>query len=131
VPKWVARAGEAFFRVSGPTGSHLNVVLCDPTDFPTYRTQSVICVDICSLGQIIWHDQAVLLSQGDHPFIQHDSYVNYSQAAVHHAASLENLVGVRGYEPTEPVTHELLIRLRDGAVRSIHTPRDIQSFLRA
>ena len=128
----MARAGETFFRVSGPTGSHLNVVLCDPTDFPTYRTQSVICVDICSLEEVVWHDQTVVLSPGDHPFIRRASYVNYSQAAVHHAASLENLVGrVRGYDAAEAVTYALLVRLRDGAVRSGHTLRDIQSFLRA
>ena len=36
-----------------------------------------------------------------------------------------------GYGPAERVTDELLVRLRDGAVKSAHTPRDIKSFLRA
>ena len=126
---WLARERQTFFRVSGEIGSHLNVVLCDPRDFPTYRSQSVIVVDICSVRQT-WHDTTTVVDVGDHPFLRHASYVNYRQARVDHAADLEKLVGARGYESSEPIDQELLVRILRGAIESANTQRDIKSFIR-
>jgi hypothetical protein len=126
---WGVRPGETFFRPSGPRGSHLNVILCDPQDFPGRRTRSVVVVPICSVGRV-WHDPTVLLEKGDHPFLSHQSFADYQLASIEHAGDLLNGVRRAVFQAGAPVTSIVLARILAGGIASPDTTREIKGILR-
>jgi hypothetical protein len=59
---------------------------------------------------------------GDHPFIRHKTYVNYSEARHVAIPQLEALRAKRLVTPKPRVTAALLRRIRIGAVASVRMP---------
>jgi hypothetical protein len=41
-----------------------------------------------------WHDPACLLGEGDHPFLRHDSYVDYYRAVIEPVDKITNGVSL-------------------------------------
>ena len=73
--------GETVHIPSGPTGSHLFVVICEPCVVDCYGVRPhIILVGITTVYPTIPYDNACLLRVGDHPFIEHDSYIYYRYA---------------------------------------------------
>ena len=48
-------------------------------------------VVVCFLSWQSWHDQACIVRAGEHPFVQHDTCVNYPGARVVPEAKLDSL----------------------------------------
>jgi hypothetical protein len=91
--------------------SHLWIVLSDPT-----RDHFVLLVNLTSYRAD--KDDACILDVGDHPFIQHRSCVNYAKVKHIAVAQLEAILKMPAVERREPLSAEVLRRIREGAGKS-------------
>lgn len=122
----VARRATLLIR-SGPAHDpdrkHLFVVLNDPAG----PAGQVILVGICSIGTTS-HDTACVLGSGDHPFIQHDSYVDYHNARLERADRLQRAVDCGEFIARELVSEEVYARIMAGVRASRRTKRFVTNF---
>lgn len=82
-----------------PSGrdKHLHIVCNDPTPYPKYaNAESVLLVNITTLYPDLPFDPTCILNIGDHPFIQHQSFVFYGKADIFAATRL--VAGVQSGE---------------------------------
>ena len=94
----------------------------------------IVCNDTCKLGAnllinissvVDLCDKTCVLDVGDHPFIQHPSFVFYARAVIHLADNLQ-----RGFEngkikPQAEMAEEVFKRVVDGITVSPDTPRNV------
>jgi acyl CoA:acetate/3-ketoacid CoA transferase alpha subunit len=66
---------------------------------------------------------------GEHPFVRHETVVYYAAAVFQSNAALERELAAGRLQLQEPVSAELLARIRRGAMDSPHTPFKIQQSL--
>jgi hypothetical protein len=114
------RTGDTL-RVTDPNGSydsHLWIVVSRPeTD-----NDNVLIVNLTS-----WRcdkDQACVLDVGDHPYIRKKTCVNYPDSKIVSSQQLDALIQSGHLEKHDPVTMELLERIRQGAMLSRFMPLD-------
>ena len=102
------KAGDTFFLRGGAADRHLRVIISDPSVDP----DRVIFISVTSYDAT--KEEVCLLYVGDHPFVTHKSCVAYWSAR---EASLQQLVQLRDggqLRPGDPVSAELLVRIRRG-----------------
>src|ERR1700730_3304378 len=90
---------------------HLWVLLSDPAQ----DADNVLVVSVTTWREV-GKDQACMIERGEHPFVTHTSCLAYIEARV---LSLANLLTFKdgGYlKLQEPVSEDLLERMRQGAV---------------
>lgn len=63
-------------------------------------------------------DPACILEPGDHPYIQHKSYVAYKETVIFYPDQLDRLFASGMCLPRDPVSPSLLDRIRANAFRS-------------
>lgn len=100
---------------------HLYVVLTPPEGSPPMAA----VVNLTS--QKSYSDTTVVLQQGDHPFIDRATVVNYGGAHIVNVERLKQEIdkeGTAGY-PFEP---EILKTIQDGIQQSPFTPRGIKKY---
>lgn len=113
-------AGDTFKipRPGTSLDSHLWVVISDPAadeenvlivNFTTSRADS---------------DKACILQAGEHPFVQHETCVNYGGAKVVSKADIELLIEKGLMATHASVSAALLKRIRDGAANSTRMSLD-------
>lgn len=108
----------------GHIQSHLHVVILD-CELHT-NTTVIVCVETL-VGK---KDKTTVLNPGDHDFIKHPSYVNYGRSKPISSAELLELLNKGIAKTMEPVTAELLSRLRKGILDSGFTPTDVLEYCR-
>ncbi|HEX8199182.1 MAG TPA: hypothetical protein VF590_01750 [Isosphaeraceae bacterium] len=109
------QAGDSFF-LDGVAERHLWVIISDPTVNP----ERVLFVSMTSFD--VTKEDVCLLDAGDHSFVKHKTCIDYSHAR---EATLTALVRLRDsgrLRPHEPVSAELLGRIR----RGVSLSRDIK-----
>jgi hypothetical protein len=103
--------------------SHLWVVISDPVkdannvlivNFTTWRSDS---------------DPACILQASEHPFVHHETCVNYAGAKVVSVAQLTTLLQAGKMVNHAPVSNALLKRIRDGAGDSTRMAMDHANIL--
>jgi hypothetical protein len=102
------KAGDTFFLAGGAADRHLRVIISDPSIDP----QRVLFVSMTSYD--VSKEDACLLDVADHPFVQHETCIAYADAR---EAPLESLIKLRDaghLRLGEPVSSELLDRIRRG-----------------
>ena len=100
---------------SGPGGKkHLFFVLNDPGD-----GEDVVLASVCSMRPRA--DTTCLVHPGEHPFIRHESYVDYALCRTYPKQHLEVLIQRRYCERHQDACEELVERIIDGAFDSKHT----------
>lgn len=120
------KSGDTFINREFPgIPSHLWVVLSDPRQ----NADRVLVVNVSSSKPGRDVDAACLLKPGDHPFISKESFAVYAKA---YAPSVEKLReglnhGLLRFH--EPVSNQLLQRLRSGAMQSSDLPREYKELL--
>lgn len=127
---WVCVAGKSFL---GQTGDdlHLFFVLTNPMKLPSYGNQSqVLSVNISSVYEDRPYDNTCEINVGEHPFINRRSYVYYRRMRLDTAVHIENLVNSGVFLARENCTPELLQRILQGALNSIHTPKEFKQIIR-
>jgi hypothetical protein len=102
------RAGDTFL-VAVAADEHLWMIISDPDVDP----QRVLVVNFSSWKP--YHDQACIVEPGDHPFVIRRSCVNYPEARVTDADVLERLRAANQLFPRQPLSPELLARIRRSA----------------
>jgi len=70
-----------------------------------------------------------LVRQGEHPFIQHDSYVRYGSARGANVTDLETLINSGRLKPHQTASRKLLEKARAGAKASVLLPQELRALL--
>ncbi len=70
-----------------------------------------------------------MLQPGDHPFIEHESYVDYRLMRIESAAHVEARVKEGVFVAREPCSPALLRRIVAGALQSRKIPREFKKVL--
>lgn len=96
-----------------PLRRHLFVVAARKEGPP----RQVLIVSISSIGNA-YQDDTVLFGVGDHPFIQHESYVRYTDARIMEEAAIMRGLGNRIMEKHDDCEEDFLQRVLDGFERS-------------
>lgn len=114
--------GSALLIETGPC-LHLHIVCSEPMNFAGYPPASCLVVSISTV--IAKCDQACVLGKGDHPFIDHPSFVRFKGATLMQARSLEHNVQ-RGIYKVQPAADLALVRrILANMDISDHTPGDM------
>ena len=122
-PKERVSAGDTFL-VAHPY-NHLNVVCSDPAA----DASKVLLVSITTFRPK--EDESCILVKGDHPFIKHNSCMRYKDARVASVAQIRALLDGGLLTRREPVSVELLARIRDGAGDSDFLPEEYRRLLQS
>ena len=91
---------------------HLWAVISDPS----IDSQNVVIVLFVSWTKR--YDQACVLRKGQHPFIKHDTCVQYPGAQVVTDSKLEEQLQTGKLRPKSPLSQELLEQIRRSAEQS-------------
>ena len=87
-----------------------------------------VCVNVTS--KQTHSDKTVILKPGDHPFINHESVINYQDVGERSIKLVEQLLATRTTEfpctAHDPCSQQLLQRIRAGLIDSKLTPRGIK-----
>lgn len=110
-------AGSAFL-ISGPQfnpAPHLWFVLTDPEPGDS-RVVAVMLVT-----SRVYTDKTVVLMPGDHPFVRHESNVDFGGAVLIHPGKFLQAVAQGKCHPQPDIDSNLLQRLRAGLLASSRT----------
>ena len=109
-------------RTPGNPISHLWIIVSDID--PT--TDQCVIVNVTTLGHIC--DKTVILHDGDHPCIDHDSVVRYQDATIVTSNNIQAAIRGKAAFTKPPCSRALLARIIEGIGKSSETPFDIQKF---
>ncbi|ENU44678.1 hypothetical protein F985_00551 [Acinetobacter seifertii] len=130
--EWKAEAGDAFFCQAGPK-EHLFVVLFDPDTYPNEGYGKRLCIVSVNFTSVTIEkkiDPACIIEAGEHPFIQHQSFVLYERIQIMDHQHVCNCVNTGVYRPATKVSVELLDRIICGIQDSSFTPRKFKKLLK-
>lgn len=82
-----------------------------------------------SIKEGVDHDDACLLGPGDHPFIEHKSYIDYRFTRIEPAATVEAKVGAGEFIGKEACSADLIKRIIQGALKSRRINREFKKIL--
>lgn len=115
---------------SGPADDidrkHLFVAMTDPSG----RAREVLLASVSSVVAGRFVDNACLLAPGDHPFIQHDSFVNYRFLRMEPEAALLRGVADGLLVPKGPLAVEVYSRVVGGLTVSPHVAPKFLAFFK-
>ena len=123
---WVAHAGASLLVPSGPYGDHLFVIVNDPAPFEGYGRRTIVMVNFSSIRPALPFDAACIVESGEHPFIRVRSYVHYRGARVEPAHHVEECVARATFKLRDPVSADLLMRIKSGFRTSKLVAREIR-----
>lgn len=109
-------AGDTFLLTGGPIPPHLWVVLWGPAG----PANACLAVFLTTLRR--HSDRSCILVAGDHPFIRHDTAVSYGNAQPFTEEKMDRLLATGTAKRRQPVSDEVLERIRTGFFASAHTP---------
>lgn len=110
-----------------PDRKHLFILLTDPQP----PDQATLLVNIAPVYDKIPHDPTCYLHPGDHPFIRHQSYVNYARARIEAAPKLAEGVKRGWFVPQGTIEGGIFARVCQGLMESRHTAPKIKKFFEA
>ena len=88
-------------------------------NFSTHDRETRACSEAC-----------VVVRPGEHPYPQRDSCISYRYASLTSLAWLRRGKENRTYTMREPLSSQLLVRIRQGALDSSLTPADVTAAIR-
>jgi hypothetical protein len=84
---------------------------------------------VTSIRAGIPHDAACEVNTGDHPFVQHPSYIAYRYSRIDPLDHVAHMVSTGVWSPHSQCTPELLNRIRAGACLSRLSSREFKQIL--
>lgn len=84
---------------------------------------------VVSVREGVLVDDSCLLAAGDHPFITHDSFVDYRFTRLEPAAIVESRVKDGAFVQMGPCSPELIRKIISGALRSKRISREYKKLL--
>lgn len=119
------RAGGALLLPGGHKRvPHLFAILTDPDP----KTGLVVVVMIVTARDHT--EKTVTLVAGDHPFIRHDTNVNYGSAVFVPSAKLETALAQGSGKLQPDFSKTALATIRDGLLASSYAPRQVSDYCR-
>lgn len=115
-------AGSTLYITDG-AGPHLWLVLSDPVGGAVRGW--VVTVMIVTHKK--WSDDTVILQPGDHPFVRHESSVNYSTACERKVDLILRQMHRNRCELRETLDGEILARVQQGLLDSPRTVNAIRA----
>jgi hypothetical protein len=103
---------------------HLWFVVSDPTVDP----DRVVCMMFTTLRERC--DEACVVRAGEHPFVRHDTVVQYSAARIVSLAKFLDLSRRQIIRASDPLSPELPAKIRRSAEGSDRIPNDAYAILR-
>ncbi len=125
---WHPKAGDCLLIDSGPTGKHLFVLILNGK---IDNQIQAILVPVCTVRDSARIDETCLLQEGDHPFIAHDSFIEYRNSRIERIDHLLKGVKERVFIPHQPASKELLSKIKSGLMISKQVKRHIKDILSA
>ena len=117
------RRGWTLLIPSGPgDGRHLFIFINNPGE----NEDGVLA---CLSSMHAHADRTCIVNPGDHPFVRHESYIDYRHCRTDSIAHLTTLLEKGYVTRREDASDELVERILDGARRSEHTRRRILELL--
>ena len=109
-------------------GNHLYIVITGELSDGT-----IVLVNFTSHGRPgrTDHRRCLVVGPSEHPWLRHDSCVNYRRAIFNPLAPLVRAKRAGELSQHERCTPELLRRIQEGALVSRETPREIREAVRA
>ena len=129
--EWKCTRGESLLISSGPGDKkHLFAILLDPVEVIGYGSRPhVLLASVVSIKPGMIVDDSCLLRQGDHPFIRHDSFVDYRFTRLDPAEDLQARVADGVFDVKEPCSSDLIQRIVSGAIKSKRISREYKAIL--
>lgn len=130
-PAWTCRRGESVLIPSGPDEKlHLFAIIIDPVRVDGYGSQPhVLLVSVCSVKPGLNYEDVCLLGPGDHPFIQHASFVDYRKTRLEPVPHVEGRVKEGVFLRREACSEDLIRKIVRGALNSRRIAREHKMLL--
>lgn len=129
---WTCTKSSTLLVPSGPTGLHLFFIILGPLQLDGCGSvPQVLMVSASTARDGVPYDSACVLDKGDHPFIQHPSYIAYRQIRMDSVAHVEGMVRSAVWVPREPCEQRLLERIVVGASKSKLIPRGFKQLFQS
>ena len=102
------------------------MVLNQPAAFAGYGPRAVVLVNFSTVRAGLAFDNACVVAPGEHPFVRASSQVYYRGARIEQARHIEECVTRGVYRLHQPVSQELLARIKSGVRISRLVAREIR-----
>ena len=102
---------------------HLYIILTEPD-----VSGDILLVNLTS--RTTRSDLTVVLQPGEHPYVIHESVINFADARILEHAWLLERVEAGYFQADEPLTFPVLKRVLDGVLRSSRTAGKIRAYYR-
>ncbi len=86
-------------------------------------------VTVCLVTAHKKTERLVVLNQGEHPFVKHESAVSYIFSKIRSIADIEALLANRFAQRKEPMSPDILRRIQTGVIESDFTPNGFAPFI--
>lgn len=132
--QWNCQKGNTLLVPSGPQDGykHLFALLLDPIVLDGYGQKPyVLLACVTSVKDGLPGEDACLLSPGDHPFIDHESYVDYRFTRLEQAEHVQMRLQEGVFTEKDPCSPELIKRIIKGALISRRISREHKRILEA
>ena len=100
---------------------HIWIVITDPN-----KDGECVIVNVTSYKAIC--DNTVVLKKGDHPYIHHDSIIEYFDARITTSEKLKAAVNGGAAIPKQDCPPQTLKKIQEGALKSPHAAPKIKKF---
>lgn len=122
------RCGDTFLLPkSAYEVEHLWIVITDPEP----DSNKAVCVNITSRNS--FSETTVILKKGDHPFIKHESVINYADARELDLGKVYEVLNTPtrqrfAFGICDPCSPELLRRIQDGLLVSRYVKKGLKEY---
>lgn len=106
--------GDTFLYSHPKTKKHLMIIVCSRIDDPVLG-EILHCVYLTTLNNTGNEDSVCMFHKGDHSFIAHDSYVEYSQLLHIRAEYLQRELAIGFAIQKEPISATQLLAIKTAA----------------
>jgi hypothetical protein len=88
-------------------------------------------ITVCMVTAIKKSERLVVLENGDHPFIKHESVIAYRYSRIRTVEDIEELLEKKQARKKEPTSEALLKRIQAGLMDSDLTPNGVRAYYRS
>lgn len=130
--QWSCQKGKTLLVPSGPKDGHkhLFALMLEPAVVDGYGSKPIVLMAcVTSVVNGMPADDSCLLSKGDHPFIEHDSFVDYRFTRMEQAEFIEKRVQEGLFLEKDACSPELIKRIIQGALKSRRIDREFKRVL--
>lgn len=130
--QWSCNKGNTLLVPSGPQNGqrHLFALMLDPVKIDGYgEKRCVLLACVTSVKEGLPFEDLCILKPGDHPFIEHDSYVDYRFTRLEAVGHLESRIQEGVFVVKDPCSPDTIKRIIQGALLSKRISREYKRIL--